>query len=244
MIGLTSAARSVLLTGGLPGLLSYAGGTIKVALFNNGVEVSGNGYSRKSATGVGSVTTDSDGDRALALTPASVFTASGGSIIYDQYRLLNNAGSEVLGYSDEINTITIPNGQNDTVTVSFKFITAPTLTSLSVLTDALSGPGDSILFNRGVMSDAGTVTLTGPRKLTIRDVANLDIVFTWDGTSGLVHLILDGCHLADPYTDALSLLDLNGSKNYICVQITNCFNSLGARIPDLELSRLAGGTSI
>lgn len=74
--------------------LSRAGGAFQVALFNNGSEVTGNGYIRQSVTGVGTGVDADGGNSALCpITETATFAASGGAIVFDQVKVFRSNGT-------------------------------------------------------------------------------------------------------------------------------------------------------
>lgn len=76
-----AAAQNAILDGGLPALITLGGGSLRVALFLDGVECSGNGYARQT---VSTASAAASGQKDLATV---TFTASGGSIVYNQAKV-------------------------------------------------------------------------------------------------------------------------------------------------------------
>lgn len=117
-MSVTATARAAIMDGGTAGLLSVAGGTVRVALFRNGVECSGNGYSRKSVSAFGAA---DNGEHSTAAAGADVtFSAVGGSIVFDQVKVYNRRGTVLLGTTPRTTARTIAPGGPATVTISFQ----------------------------------------------------------------------------------------------------------------------------
>lgn len=131
----SAAARAAILDGGLPGLLQLAGGALKVALFRNDVECSGNGYSRQTIDSAAAAT--NSGESSTADFEAVTFTPSGGSIVYDQVRVYNRTGATLLLTSARRPEFTI-SGEAHAVTVQAQiFERSPAATTAAELQAAL-----------------------------------------------------------------------------------------------------------
>lgn len=98
------------------------GGSFKVALLRNGVEVSGSGYARATVTTptAGTPETEIDNAVSISLSLKASFTASGGAIVYDQVQLYASDNTTLIGTSDYGSGITINSGVTDNVTLTFR----------------------------------------------------------------------------------------------------------------------------
>lgn len=148
LANLTPTGRSMLLNGGASGLINAAGGAVRVALFLGGVEVSGNGYSRQSASSAGLAISDPEGAGA-SLAP-TVFTASGASITYDQIRLFARNNTTELGRTPPLGTQTITVGRPRQIGLQLR----------------MGEPKDNC-YDASVYSQLAT--MTGPRATIVRD---------------------------------------------------------------------------
>lgn len=95
----TPAALSAILDGGFPALVALGGGELRVALFNDGTEVSGNGYARQTINEL-SLASNADDRFTGKAAEAVTFTPSGGSITYDQVKVFNRSGTTLYITSD------------------------------------------------------------------------------------------------------------------------------------------------
>ena len=112
------AAQAAILNGGTAGWIADAGGSLRVALFLAGVEVTGNGYARKSIATAELAATE-DGETAVDLA-AVTFTASGGDIEYDQVKVYDLAGTALQARSAAGATVTIEPGSPLVMTLQLR----------------------------------------------------------------------------------------------------------------------------
>lgn len=103
---LTQLAKVAVAQGASEAVMEAAGGTLVVALFNSGVECSGNGYGREAVTGVDdAVEIDGGTGAACSVTETATFSASGGSIVYDEVRIYASNGTQQLASISQAGTI-------------------------------------------------------------------------------------------------------------------------------------------
>ncbi len=135
---LTTTAKSAILDAGLSSLLTASPGGIRVALYNDGVEVSGSGYARSTITGFSSAASVSTGIEATSSDYAT-FTASGGTITYNQVYLYDNDGVTVLARSVPTQTATsITSGTSHHVTMNFRIPPTHNISTQAELQDVLT----------------------------------------------------------------------------------------------------------
>jgi hypothetical protein len=94
MITIEPTAAAAFLDGGLPGLLTLAGGSVRVALFYRGTECTGNGYSRKTCSTVDAAVEDDS--HTYGDIGDVTFTATGSAIVFDQIRVYAADGTTLL----------------------------------------------------------------------------------------------------------------------------------------------------
>lgn len=123
MVNLTPTALAALADGGAAGVLATAGGALRVALFNDGAEVTGNGYSRKTTTTVASAV--NVGGFTLVSFGAVTFAAIGGDIEYDSIRIYSRSGAVLFGTSGPAGVRTIEPGLPHSVTPKIRFPASP-----------------------------------------------------------------------------------------------------------------------
>lgn len=135
---LTTTTKSALLNAGLSSLLTASPGGIRVALYNNGVEASGSGYARSAITGFSAAASLSTGVEATSSDYAT-FTASGGTITYNQVYLYDDDGVTVLARSVPTQTATsITSGTAHRVTMNFRIPPKHNITTQAELQDVLT----------------------------------------------------------------------------------------------------------
>lgn len=125
MSSIEPAAQAAILDGGLPGLITLGGGSLRVALFRQGVECSGNGYARQT------IASSSAASAGSGLVPSSknaaavTFTPSGGSITYDQVRVFAANGTTLYSTSDRGSDLVI--NEPAVMTISYQIPQSPAL---------------------------------------------------------------------------------------------------------------------
>lgn len=135
---LTTTSKSALLNAGLSSLLTASPGGIRVALYNDGVEASGSGYARSTITGFSSAASVSTGVEATSSDYAT-FTASGGTITYNQVYLYDNDGVTVLARSVPTQVATsITSGTSHRVTMNFRIPPTHNISTQAELQDVLT----------------------------------------------------------------------------------------------------------
>lgn len=116
---IAEAYQQAILNGVMQNLLTASGGSFKVALFKNNLELSGNGYSQKSISTVPSASAVGvNGLSTVKLTTDTTLTASGGDISFDSIKILDSTGTNQVLPTFTV-TGTISSGESRKVTAVF-----------------------------------------------------------------------------------------------------------------------------
>lgn len=119
-MSLTAYGKVLAVQGAADGLLSGAGGKYQVRLYNEGVELSGNGYARAYVETLGPpVQVDGGAEVTITFTDSAVFTASGGNLVYDEVRYYSLDGVnkiDVIGANG-----TILDGQSESMNPTINY---------------------------------------------------------------------------------------------------------------------------